>query len=424
MLSLCKANSVDFDVSPSRHNRIEEGQLELRDIFPYFDKYRLLFRRHNIMFLEQLVALNGTHLLNWKAIGQKTFSSLSVVQNKPPNWFWVLESFLLSFPHSDSRMLRPSWVIHTLPSNFRGSSQLFIAPGRSKEWVVVYSVRHLSPFFGRIVNKDLSSGTFVMEYWHLHLVLSTSQTSVLARCTQDAFLHLELHHIYGVAGVFNAADAVVIRDVKLWSPGSNLYSFSYMVEDLFSQAYFKWHFNHSIIPFSYASHTSSFLAEDPIARFLAASPSLPILQDIRNSFADFLNFEFYTDGSLIHLGSENLSMSCSFYQSLDLAPRLSFATTIEHWPSSFRSELFAVMLVLLVIPPNSSVTIFSDSQSVISAFDTLSPLLFHTPRHLFKLSNFPIWCIIWELILSRSLTVTFHKVKAHSGVAKDVCCNW
>ncbi|PKK44732.1 hypothetical protein RhiirC2_804036, partial [Rhizophagus irregularis] len=47
-------------------------------------------------------------------------------------------------------------------------------------------------------------------------------------------------------------------------------------------------------------------------------------------------FEFYTDGSLIELGTEQCSISCAFAQISDLfnIPHVKFYSTIDKWPSA------------------------------------------------------------------------------------------
>jgi hypothetical protein len=62
-------------------------------------------------------------------------------------------------------------------------------------------------------------------------------------------------------------------------------------------------------------------------------------------------FEFYTDGSLINLGTEQCSTSCSFAHlntEFDV-PQVEFATKIDNWPSAYRGELLAVILALCVV---------------------------------------------------------------------------
>lgn len=45
--------------------------------------------------------------------------------------------------------------------------------------------------------------------------------------------------------------------------------------------------------------------------------------------------------------------------------------SIEHWVSSTRAECFAIFTSLLICPKNSTVNIYTDSQSTIPTFNSL-----------------------------------------------------
>ncbi|PKB91834.1 hypothetical protein RhiirA5_447348 [Rhizophagus irregularis] len=69
----------------------------------------------------------------------------------------------------------------------------------------------------------------------------------------------------------------------------------------------------------------------------------------------------------------------------DINLDLKFSGKTVEWASSTRAEIFAILTCLIICPPNSHVTIFTDSQS-----------------------------IKW-IIQSLNLTIKFNKVQAHSG---------
>ncbi|GET56229.1 RNA-directed DNA polymerase from mobile element jockey-like [Rhizophagus irregularis DAOM 181602=DAOM 197198] len=79
---------------------------------------------------------------------------------------------------------------------------------------------------------------------------------------------------------------------------------------------------------------------------------------------------FYTDGSLINLGTPDVSMGWSWVQVLDGAGFFQSIAAhahgiIHNWPSSTRAEIAAIHAALTVTPPFSTVTIHTDSQSAI-----------------------------------------------------------
>ena len=48
-----------------------------------------------------------------------------------------------------------------------------------------------------------------------------------------------------------------------------------------------------------------------------------------------------------------------------------FSAQITNWPSSYKAELFAILSAISTLPRNSTVDIYTDSQSIISKFTNL-----------------------------------------------------
>jgi ribonuclease HI len=127
--------------------------------------------------------------------------------------------------------------------------------------------------------------------------------------------------------------------------------------------------------------------------------------------------EFYTDGSVQDFSTEQCSMTFAFMQTLPSAPAIQFSLTIEKWCSSNYAELFAIFAALLISPCHTTITIYSDSKSIIDHYDSFSqsnyPFL---PRNIFKQSsNVSLWSYIFNIIHWNSISLSFVKVKAHSG---------
>ncbi|CAB4438295.1 unnamed protein product [Rhizophagus irregularis] len=141
------------------------------------------------------------------------------------------------------------------------------------------------------------------------------------------------------------------------------------------------------------------LQDNIILDLLDSSTSRNDLLKIQQTLAPFDNsdyyiFEFYTDGSLIELGTEQCSISCDFAQISDLfdIPHVEFYSTIDKWPSAYRGELLAVLLVLSVVPKNSKVRINTDSLNANNNF---------------------LWAILCRIIITLHLHVEMFKVIAH-----------
>uniref|UniRef100_U9SKJ0 RNase H type-1 domain-containing protein n=1 Tax=Rhizophagus irregularis (strain DAOM 181602 / DAOM 197198 / MUCL 43194) TaxID=747089 RepID=U9SKJ0_RHIID len=95
----------------------------------------------------------------------------------------------------------------------------------------------------------------------------------------------------------------------------------------------------------------------------------------------------------------------------------SFRSEISYFPSSNKAELLAVISALIVLPSNSEVTIYTDSNNVITGYyDIIDRNNFIIlPRKFFKIkTNNIYWNILREIIVTNNLTLDFIKVKGHS----------
>ncbi|CAB5379718.1 unnamed protein product [Rhizophagus irregularis] len=129
---------------------------------------------------------------------------------------------------------------------------------------------------------------------------------------------------------------------------------------------------------------------------------------------------FFTDGSLINLGTPNVFMGWSWMQ---IVPDAGFPNSIATYvhgiiqdnPSSSRAKAAAIYTVLTIFPRDSEVTIYTDSQTAIDGLRGCSSFVYLNSQLYYKTTNFKLWAIIERTILSKNLTVLIVKVKAHSG---------
>ena len=148
-----------------------------------------------------------------------------------------------------------------------------------------------------------------------------------------------------------------------------------------------------------------------LERFLEKALIMKELHSIQNSFRNATTLQFYTDGSVVNIRKELMSMSLAFYQNHFSALTARFKATLEHFSSSTYAKTAAVLAALLTAPTDCQVDIFTDSKSTIdhALFTCLTTCLF------FKEENNIIWSMIRQIIKDNNLHVTFHKVKAHSN---------
>jgi ribonuclease HI len=145
---------------------------------------------------------------------------------------------------------------------------------------------------------------------------------------------------------------------------------------------------------------------------------------IQSEISTYKNFDIYTDGSL---NTPELETSGPKYhrpalQQMGIGIKILTDQSNNSWelsasvtgsPSSTRAEVWAVLIALKLLPPNSVTNIHTDSMSCINTikgFDTNTPKKFwkkYTNPHLIQIFS--------EIKKINNLEITLIKVDAHSG---------
>jgi len=146
--------------------------------------------------------------------------------------------------------------------------------------------------------------------------------------------------------------------------------------------------------------------------------STTILNTFKTNFISASSLQFYTDGSLICLGSSNCHLGIAWLQTDPNWPTLSFnATLLSPSPSSTLAEIVAVLAAVYVSPIDSSIEICTDSQAVISSFQKLT-FIFRDSLSInpaFKIPYFHIWSMLFSIIATNNISIMFTKVQAHTN---------
>jgi len=126
---------------------------------------------------------------------------------------------------------------------------------------------------------------------------------------------------------------------------------------------------------------------------------------------------FYTDGSLQNVGSDTIQGGAAWMETSTTIP-VCFQTSISNeWISSFKTELVALLLALLVSCEHSEVHIYTDSKSVIDKFKELAKNVdtFKYARDRLKDSHSTLWFAVFVAMETLDLNVIMHKVKSHNN---------
>src|SRR6266496_3185993 len=87
---------------------------------------------------------------------------------------------------------------------------------------------------------------------------------------------------------------------------------------------------------------------------------------------------------------------------------LSFKCGVEHFPSSTRPELMAILIALLAVPLHAIVIIYTDSQAAIDGINGIMQM--NSLRHILRMANNSLLGIIKQLISSKHLDFKLVKV--------------
>src|ERR1044072_9688311 len=122
-----------------------------------------------------------------------------------------------------------------------------------------------------------------------------------------------------------------------------------------------------------------------------------LLKQLSISLSDTLSPVYYTDGSV---DTTHATAGAAWIET-SRNTHLSFHTHLSHyWMISFKSELIAIILSLIVTRETSLTTIYIDSKSVIDKFNVLNSEVnrFSSSRHNSKLQYFKYWTLLFHLI--------------------------
>ncbi|RIA98313.1 hypothetical protein C1645_812866 [Glomus cerebriforme] len=362
------------------------------------------------MFIDQLTSLNGEFLLPWSSITSRIFTQHNVT-SITPIWFKTLQNIVLFNPSSGSLQLKSQFIFRS--NNFKGMLlQLPPMNTRSKSFVVTWNYNSNTLMIGRII--DRNNNNLHIEHWVPNQTLSLIHQPVIQRCS-GCLCNTESLSCSTWSPLNDTIFIVTSKKNQKVSEG--LYRLPSPLFEYQQQIIHHMNFSRQIMPYYFKQQKFWHFEDNLIKRYIEKGSLQNQLLHYQNIFESSTNLEFYTDGSLIDPAMNTMSMGFALIQSSSAAPYIEFAARIERWPSSYRAELAAILVALIISPMNSTITIFTDSKSSIDHFFYLQqqqlPL---SPRNLFKEdSNNYLWTIIMDIIEINSIIVKFFKIQSHSG---------
>jgi len=154
---------------------------------------------------------------------------------------------------------------------------------------------------------------------------------------------------------------------------------------------------------------------DPIIRFVTNKSVRIKLIALKQKFKFAPSLTFYTDGSLKDPGTDTMKMGIGWVQ-IESFPsnKGSFSAQVERFPSSTRSEIYAILSALTTAPRCCTIMLYLDNETAVK--DMLS-LLSGANKFNFNHQaspNYVLWLAIKFIIYTMDLKVSVKWVKAHS----------
>ncbi|GET64412.1 RNA-directed DNA polymerase from mobile element jockey-like [Rhizophagus irregularis DAOM 181602=DAOM 197198] len=401
---------------------IPDGHTPLFEVMTpnIFISYFRRLRSLQLYYLSQFITPQGTHMITWN-VYLSNLSSRKGHRVLPHKWFNDIRQNV-TIPNSNSFLL-DQFSSDATPSNV-DLIPAFGSSRKSMKWIVTLD-EDGSPLFGKQLSKQQYSCKIV--YWTSDCVTRPNDVITLAPCP-GCSKHVPVSHTKN-----QPSDVTPLCIIPKLSPLRSLILPT-------TQERIRYDTVNITSPFTWAdldeTVRSYYGRLDTQPNFSQVdvvtlpTPSFPPSLDSAASFAFAASplatppdnhYCFYTDGSLINLGTPVVSMGWSWVQVLDGAGFFQSIAAhahgiIHNWPSSTRAEIAAIHAALTVTPPSSTVTIHTDSQSAIDGLRLCATFSYSNSRLYYKTTNFELWAIIERLISSKSLSVMAVKVKSHSAI--------
>ncbi|GBC01944.1 hypothetical protein RclHR1_00440010 [Rhizophagus clarus] len=353
-----------------------------------------VLRKRHLYYLSQLIAPSDSYLISWTAYQIAYIAQLADKRDRslPHKWYLDIKANT-TLPDSHDQLLDR----YVCPPST--TSSVTLVPGvttiqKNRHWLVTLDGND-TPLFGKQLSVQPKKDTCMIVHWISDCLSSPGDMICLCPC-----LGCDAHIPFPSANKYTATTTEVI------SP--------YSWADL-SITLFPYYRRLNILP-DFSSSSSVVECDSTVASLLNALSTLPSSVPLPSGS----HYRYYTDGSLVNLGTPEVSMGWSWVQLIPDARYLNSVAayahgTIQNWPSSTRAEAAAIYATLSVSPDDSTITIYMDSQAAIDGLNLCASSSYTNSRLYYKTTNFELWASIESSIRSKRLIVSPVKVKGYDG---------
>ncbi|GBC08731.1 hypothetical protein RclHR1_08350001 [Rhizophagus clarus] len=379
-----------------------------------------VLRRRHLYYLSQLITPTGSHLISWATYRTAYIAQLADKHGRSLSHKWYLDiQATTTIPDSHDRL----YDHFVCPPS--ATSVVSLVPGvttnqKNRCWLISLDDNAV-PLFGRQLSVQPKKDTCIIVHWTSDCLSSPGDVIRLHPCPgYDAHVPFPAANKYTAVEPWCTFTVSLLRSLIL---STNCERIQQNTTDVVSP-YF-WadlcstvvsYYNRLSIPPDLSSFLPMVDGDSASPPLLCDSPELPSPVVLPPGSP----YRYYTDGSLINLGSPEVSLGWSWVQIIPDAGYLnSVATyahgTIRNWPSSTRAEAAAIHVALSVTPDDSIVSIYTDSQAAVDGLRPCASSTYTNSRFYYKTTNFELWASIECCIRAKRLSILPVKVKGHDG---------
>jgi hypothetical protein len=316
---------------------IQEGSTSLESLLgshPKYPTFKKQLRYHQILFLDQLTTFDNSCLLDWTHISPRIHK---IPKGKQPLWFTYLADKTTS--HSYNRTLYQH--LHLPDNNYYSYTTGHFSP-HSKPWLITVIDNQI--VIGKARRQPSPSGNILITHWHCSTEMQFTRLYPLTPARTHKCLGCPLN-----SGTINNQCTILVPinlATKLFARINT------------SDKSLNLHANHLDLIYAIAIRHPTQIPHAPNISITADliptlfEPGLLTnnLQQIAYHNANLSELCFYTDGSVINLGTNQCSMGIGWAQISNESVLHTFQAQIKLWPCSFKAELVAILSALITAP--------------------------------------------------------------------------
>ena len=375
-----------------------------------FRRAALSLKSLGLFYLEQLIKEDGRHLLTW---GQICSIRRKSKKGRKPNWFKELEQILIEQP--ETREVYSTYSTQE-PNSLTPKLSRGIISVDKRVRESIYVEKNSQLRLGRVFKKRKKD--FCVEHW-----IPTKETDVdheigeVKKCENCELNENAIAGSCSFRSSYKKVHGILPQHEKL-REGRQCIISSDMFEDN-SQGKLEQYYN-TECHLENIETIEDLEIELIMDRVYNVNLGLELIANyLQIANSNRRDLYFYTDGSYTpykpSMDGQLNKMGFGWIQTNEengIILQEGFYSG-QNWPSSTKSELLAIWVVLLMVPRKSNITIYTDSKAAIDGIERGKKII---ARHRwFKVKNYAILVQIVELLQLKEIDLQLKKVESHSN---------